>query len=107
MINFALTYVVLSRFLLQPFMVRIRQKEAAHQTLSAILETKRLEEQQLIQHKQDSLVAFREHIHATYQKPVVTPAEYPRFEEQPLDEAHIQKMIQQTTALLIEKVPHA
>ena len=106
MINFALSYMVLSKFLLKPFMQAIQQKQAARQTLSTILDNKGLQEQQLVQSKQDLLTAFRAHVHDTYKKPVITPAEQPCFEEKPLADAHIQEMVRVTATLVIEKVSH-
>ncbi len=105
-INFAISYAVLSRFLLQPFMQRIYQKRTARATLSAILDNKDDQKQQLITSKEERLVTFREQIQATYQKPTVTLIEPPLFEERQLDEASVQAMINSATAFVVEKVPH-
>ncbi len=105
-INFALTYVLLSRFLLYPFMALIHQKQASRHTLSAILENKILEEQLLIQSKENDLIAFRTYVHQAYQRPSPASAYYPNFQEQKIDNAYVQAMIQKATAIVVEKVPH-
>ena len=107
MINFALCSVVVSKYLLTPFMQAIQQKQAAQQTLNAILVNKGDQEQLLVTSKQDRLVSFRMRIKNTYQPPVVTPIEQPHFEEKPMSEAYVQEMVQKATSLVIEKVSHA
>lgn len=107
MINFALCSVVLSKFLLKPFMQAIQQKQAARQTLNTILDNKGHQEQELVQSKQDRLVSFRTHIKNAYQPPVITPVQQPSFEEKPISEDYVQEMIQKATIAVIEKVSHA
>jgi hypothetical protein len=106
-INFALTYVVLSRFLLQPFLILIQKKKAAQQALQAILENKGHEEAMLIRSKNDALASFKEHIKKTYQKPATHSIEFPVFVETTVDESHIKHLVKQAADLVVKKVPRA
>ncbi len=105
--NFALCSVVLSKFLLKPFMQAIQQKQAARQTLNTILGYKGRQEQLLIQSKHDRLASFKNHIKHAYQPPPITAVEQPLFEEKPISDTYVQEMIEKATKVVIEKVSHA
>ena len=105
-VNFALSYVVLSKFLLRPFVQRIHQKQAARQALVNALKDKEAQLQQLGKDKQEHLKAFQSYVHTTYQPPMITLTQLPVFEEKPLDEHYVQDMIKKTSALVVKKVPH-
>jgi len=105
--NFAVSYVVLSKFLLRPFMQRIQQKRAARASILQGLKNKDAQLAQLAKDKQDQLIAFRTHVNGTYQTPVPHLPAFPTFQEKTLPKENVDRLIAEATTLVTEKASHA
>ena len=104
--NFIITYIILKRVLLTPFVARMHKKMAARQKMLAALNDGETTIGKLNNAKIEHLDAFKVHINATYQRPTPVVTEQDTLRELPLNPAETKNLIASTTKLLIEKIPH-
>ncbi len=106
-INFGITYIFLKNVLFTPVVQRITQKETAKATLLAALKDKEMLLLVLQNEKTDNLQAFRQNTKKFYAIDVACDQEVPATIAYKKDIALQEKIIAQTKALLVKRVPHA
>ncbi len=105
-VNFIITYLVLRKVLLAPFVAIMHKKLAVERKRAAQLAEGEAAIGQLTTDKVVQLADFQQRINSTYQQPVITT---PTLPELPTNLAVLQatpQLVSKAAQLLIEKIPH-